>query len=328
MTSEEGNQAPDLDTTGIAGEPPCPDSDSPLAGQRITDLEEIVSAGQAASSGEPAAQPRKPMAISAATPHSAQALAAEPPAADKSAYRVKLEIFEGPLDLLLYLIRKEEVSIYDIPIARITEQYLDYLQVMKELDIGVAGEFLLMAATLIHIKSQTLLPRDPDVQEDQVEDPLKDLVQQLLEHQKFKAAANALYQRSTIEREAFPRAALETDGSNPEIASTIFQLFEVFREVLNRQRAIVEMEIVRDEVTMAEKITEIKTLVAQNGEVSARRIFERARTRREMVLTFLGILELVKELVLRLVQTEVFGDIILTARVEPDSPLQEAGTAQ
>src|SRR6476661_1869632 len=105
-------------------------------------------------------------------------------------YRVKLEIFEGPLDLLLYLIRKEEVSIYDIPIARITEQYLEYLRAMKELDIGVAGEFLVMAATLIHIKTQMLLPRDPDATEEAMEDPRSELVYQLLEHQKFKGAAN------------------------------------------------------------------------------------------------------------------------------------------
>ncbi|HWP43226.1 MAG TPA: segregation/condensation protein A, partial [Blastocatellia bacterium] len=112
-------------------------------------------------------------------------------AANPDQYRVKLEAFEGPLDLLLYLIRREEVSIYDIPIARITEQYLSYLQAMQELDIAVAGEFLVMAATLIHIKSQMLLPRDPDLAPE-AEDPRKELVYQLLEHQKFKAAANML----------------------------------------------------------------------------------------------------------------------------------------
>src|SRR5215475_4051383 len=151
-------------------------------------------------------------------------------------YKVKLEMFEGPLDLLLFLIKKEEVSIYDIPIARITAQYLEYLQAMQQLDIGVAGEFLVMAATLIHIKSQMLLPRDPGVPEDQLEDPRAELVYQLLEHQKFQAAANVLHQRGLIESAAFARGALESDSNNPEISATVFQLLEVFREVLERQK--------------------------------------------------------------------------------------------
>ncbi|PYT03233.1 MAG: hypothetical protein DMF60_19020, partial [Acidobacteria bacterium] len=126
-------------------------------------------------------------------------------------YKVKLSMFEGPLDLLLYLIRKEEVSIYDIPIARITEQYLEYLRAMQELDIGVAGEFLVMAATLIHIKTQMLLPRDPDAPEAGIEDPRADLVYQLLEHQKFKDVANVLHQRAMMEAAAFSRASMESD---------------------------------------------------------------------------------------------------------------------
>jgi len=159
-----------------------------------------------------------------------------PPGEAGDQYKIRLEIFEGPLDLLLYLIKKEEVSIYDIPIARITEQYLDYLSAMEELDIAIAGEFLLMAATLIHIKSQMLLPRDPEHPEQSVEDPRDELVHQLIEHQKFKAAANSLYQRATIEAAMFTRAALETDSNNPEISATAFQLFELFREVLNRKK--------------------------------------------------------------------------------------------
>ena len=232
-------------------------------------------------------------------------------------YRIKLEAFEGPLDLLLYLIKKEEVSIYDIPIARITEQYLAYLHAMQELDIALAGEFLVMAATLIHIKSQMLLPRDPDL-EPEAEDPRKELVYQLLEHQKFKAAANMLYQRATIEAAVFTRGGLDTDKNNPEIAATVFQLFEIFKDVLERQRAITEIAIARDEMTMAEKITEIKTAIAETGEMRAREMFERARSRRELVLTFLAILELVKELAIRLVQTETFGEILLIRRMESD----------
>ena len=227
-------------------------------------------------------------------------------------YKIKLPEFEGPLDLLLYLIRKEEVSIYDIPIARITAQYLEYLTAMRELDIAVAGEFLVMAATLIHIKSQMLLPHDPNIPEEELEDPRAELIHQLLEHQKFKGAANALHQRALIEAATFTRGSLETDEENPEVASTVFQLFDVFREVLNRQRALVEIEIEREQVTMAEKIAEIRLAIDEQPEISARRMFERARSKREMVLIFLAILEMVKELIIGLKQSETFGDIIIS----------------
>jgi segregation and condensation protein A len=229
-------------------------------------------------------------------------------------YKVKLSMFEGPLDLLLFLIRKEEVSIYDIPIARITEQYLEYLKAMQELDIGVAGEFLVMAATLIHIKTQMLLPRDPDATDQEMEDPRKELVYQLLEHQKFKGAANVLHQRAMMEAAAFTRATTDEDKENPEVAATVFQLFEVFKEVMDRRRAISEIEIARDEMTIAEKIAEIQLMLNESTEVSAKSLFERARSRREMVLIFLSVLELVKELVVRLKQSEIFGDIVITKR--------------
>jgi segregation and condensation protein A len=237
-------------------------------------------------------------------------------------YKVKLPEFEGPLDLLLFLIRKEEVSIYDIPIARISGQYLEYVKAMRDLDIAVAGEFLVMAATLIQIKSQMLLPRDPDAPETEIEDPRAELVHQLLEHQKFKGAANAFHQRAMIEAATFTRATLETDQSNPEISATAFQLFEVFRDVLNRRRAVTEIEIARDEMTMGEKIAEIRLAVASKGEVRAREMFERAHTRREMVLIFLALLEMVKELVIRLRQAESFADILITKREEaPPEPV-------
>ena len=234
-------------------------------------------------------------------------------AATEDQYNVRLSMFEGPLDLLLYLIRKEEVSIYDIPIARITEQYLEYLRGMQELDIGVAGEFLVMAATLIHIKTQMLLPRDPDAVEGAIEDPRKELVYQLLEHQKFKGAANVLHQRAMMEAATFTRP-MDSDEENPEVSATLFQLFEVFKEVMDRRRAISEIEIARDEMTMAEKIAEIKLLLETSTDISARSLFERAASRREMVLIFLSILELVKELVVRLAQPETFGDILISKR--------------
>lgn len=229
-------------------------------------------------------------------------------------YKVKLEMFEGPLDLLLYLIKREEVSIYDIPISRITEQYLSYIRAMQGLDIAVAGEFLVMAATLIQIKSQMLLPRDPDAPESEMEDPRQELIYQLLEHQKFKAAANVLHQKATIQAATFSRGALDTDKNNPEIASTVFQLFEIFKEVMERKRAITEIEIAREEITMAEKLSEIKSLLSAQNEVPVRELFERARSRREMVIIFLAVLEMVKEQLLRLAQSDTFGEIVLLRR--------------
>ena len=240
-------------------------------------------------------------------------------ATDKGAYKVKLEAFEGPLDLLLYLIKKDQINIYDIPIARITEQYLVYLNLMEELDIAVAGEFLVMAATLIHIKSRMLLPPDPTVPAEGLEDPRQELVDRLLEHQKFKQAASMLYSRSEVEQAVFTRGPIETDTQAPELSATVFDLLEIFRSVLERAKEIAEMEIARDEITMAEKLTEIHELLKERETFSIRELFERAKSRRELILTFLAVLELVKESVLRLMQAEIFGDIIASRR-GPEPP--------
>src|SRR5436190_17973012 len=153
--------------------------------------------------------------------------------ARRDSYRVKLQNFEGPLDLLLYLIKKDEIDIYDIPIAHITEQYLNYLGLMEQLDIAVAGDFLVVASTLIYIKSKMLLPPDPTLagEEDLNEDPRAELVEQLLEYQKFKAAANMLHSRGDIEAACYTRAPLETDQNNPEESATVIDLLLVFREI-------------------------------------------------------------------------------------------------
>lgn len=231
-------------------------------------------------------------------------------------YRVRLEMFEGPLDLLLHLIKKNEVDIYDIPISRITAQYLEYLQLMKELDINVAGDFLVMAATLIYIKSKMLLPADPRLEgEDELtEDPRTELVERLLEYQKFKEAANMLYTRAQVEAACFTRAPLETDKNNPEVSATVFDLLKVFREILDRAKEVSEMEIQRDEMTMAEKIRQIMALLTDRDEFNVREVFEMAQSRRELVLTFLVLLELVKEQEIRLFQAELFGEIIARKR--------------
>jgi segregation and condensation protein A len=242
-------------------------------------------------------------------------------------YQVKLEIFEGPLDLLLYLIKKDEIDIYDIPIARITEQYLEYLRLMEELDIAVAGDFLVMAATLIYIKSKTLLPPEPRLagEADLAEDPRAELVAQLLEYQKFKAAANMLYSRGEIEAACYTRAPLETDQNNPEVSATVYDLLRVFREILQRVASIAEIEIIRDEMTMSEKLQQIRRAIAERNEIKVREMFELARSKRELILTFLAFLELVKEAEIVLIQRRLFGEIIARKRASaPSAAASEA----
>ena len=207
------------------------------------------------------------------------------------AFPVKLENFEGPLDLLLHLIKKNEVNIHDIPIALITAQYLDAIALMQELDLDVAGDYLVMAATLIHIKSKMLLPRDPLASEEEVLDPRAELVNRLLEHEKFKAAAQMLWSRATVEQAVFKRAEIETDKNNPEVAVGLFDLLRVFQEILARQKEEILLEIEREEVSMAEMIDRLRNMVRSAGEVNLMTFFERAKSRRELVVAFLSVLE-------------------------------------
>lgn len=221
--------------------------------------------------------------------------------------------FAGPLDLLLYLVRQEQVDIYDIPVARITDEYLRYIQAMKQLDISVASEFLVMASHLIEIKSKMLLPPDPlaaGAEEDQ-EDPRRELIERLLEHQKFKAAAQMLWSRATVEQGVFTRAPIETDKMNPEVAVGVFDLLRVFQEIVARKKQEVRMEIERDEVTMSQMLERLRNMILSAGELNLRQFFERAETRRELVLAFLSVLELVRTTEINLVQSETFGDIVM-----------------
>src|SRR5438876_8995603 len=234
------------------------------------------------------------------------------PDRDSDQLKIALGEFEGPLDLLLYLIRQEQVNIYDIPIARITDEYLRYLNLMQELDLAVAGDFLVMAAQLIEMKSRMLLPRDPLTEEEELIDPRTELVDRLLEHQKFKAAAEVLWSRATVERAVFTRAELETDKTNPEVAVGLFDLLTVFQEILARHKEEVVMEIEREEVTMADMIERLRNMVRSAGEVNLRSFFERAQSRRELVVAFLSVLELVRMAEISLLQRETFGEI--TAR--------------
>jgi segregation and condensation protein A len=224
--------------------------------------------------------------------------------------KILLGEFEGPLDLLLHLIRQEQVSIYDIPVARITDEYLRYLRVMLEMDIAVAGDFLVMAATLIELKTKMLLPRDPLAEQAEEEDPRADLINQLLEYQKYKAAAEMLWSRATVERAVFKRAEIETDKNNPEVAVGLFDLLKVFQVILARHKEEVMLEIEREEISMAEMLERLRNMVMSASELNLRLFFERAKSRRELVLAFLSVLELVRTTEIKLFQSETFGDIV------------------
>src|SRR5882724_9775847 len=234
------------------------------------------------------------------------------PDGDTDQLKITLGDFEGPLDLLLYLIRQEQVNIYDIPIARITDEYLRYLNLMQELDLTVAGDFLVMAAQLIEMKSRMLLPRDPQAEEEELLDPRAELVNRLLEHEKFKAAAEMLWSRATVERAVFKRAEIETDKNNPEVAVGLFDLLTVFQEILARHKEEVMMEIEREEVSMSEMIDRLRNMVRSAGELNLMKFFERAQSRRQLVVAFLSVLELVRLSEIALQQRETFGEI--TAR--------------
>lgn len=230
-------------------------------------------------------------------------------------YKIRLELFEGPLDLLLYLIKKEEVDISDIPIAKITEQYLEYLDVMKLLELDVAGEFLVMAAELMRIKSRMLLPpEEQPIEEEEEEDPRTELVRRLLEYQKFKEAANRLGNLEATRREVFTRpfqeAPIFSEGAEETYFETgIFDLIAAFSKVIQRLPKKVLYEIVKDEFTVEGKIHEIFHLLLTESVLYFSKLFEKTKSRLEVVSVFLAVLELIRlqEIVVR--QKAIFGDI-------------------
>ena len=226
--------------------------------------------------------------------------------------RLKLGEFAGPLDLLLYLIKQEQANIFDIPIALITDEYLKYIRLMKTFDITLAADFLVMAATLIEIKSKMLLPQElKDEAEEEMEDPREALVRQLLEHQKFKNAAQMLYERTTVEQAVFSRGRVESDDSNHETNATVFDLLNVFQKIMSRRVEEVQMEIEREEVSLADMIKAMRKRIFEGGELNLLKFFEEMHTRRELVTAFIAVLEIVRTESVKLLQTTTFGEIIL-----------------
>ena len=226
--------------------------------------------------------------------------------------KLTLGEFSGPLDLLLFLIKQEQANIFDIPIARITDEYLKYIRLMKTLDISIAADFLVMAATLIEIKSKMLLPREITGEaEEEIEDPRQELIDRLLEHQKFKNAAEMLYERVTVEQAVFSRGQIESDENNTETNASVFDLLAVFQKIMSRHKEEVQMEIEREEMSLAEMLKRIKTRVLAVGEINLIEIFGEMKSRQELVLAFIAVLELVRTESVKLLQKNTFGDIIL-----------------
>jgi segregation and condensation protein A len=226
---------------------------------------------------------------------------------------VKLETYEGPLDLLLDLIRRQQIDIYDIPIARITKQYLDYLHLLEELNIDVAGEFIFMAATLIHIKSRMLLPPDPNAPPEEQEDPRDELVHRLLEHEQFKNAAQMLESKRMVEDAMWSQPGIgefvEAEDE-PGFALSVFDLISTFREILERAKKRPQMEIRRDEVTVARMVEHVKqVLQASSRPVRLEEIIAGFVWRQALIALFLALLELVRVRAIQLRQKELFGPI-------------------
>lgn len=242
-------------------------------------------------------------------------------------YKVRLDVFEGPLDLLLYLIKREEVDIYDIPIERIAQQYMQYMDLMRMLDLNIAGEFIVMAATLMMIKSRMLLPEEerPDVEEEE-DDPRMDLVRQLVEYKKFKDAALYLEQLEGKREDVFgPQGETAQLGTEPDLALhdvSIFDLITAFNETLKRVPRETLSEIFAERFTVAEKIDGVIAALRRSPRILFHELFEGMASRHEIVCTFLALLELIRLRQARVVQDGAFNDIAVH-RVDEEEALAE-----
>ncbi|MFH1877431.1 MAG: segregation/condensation protein A [Candidatus Omnitrophota bacterium] len=238
-------------------------------------------------------------------------------------YKVKLNIFEGPLDLLLFLIKKEKIDIYDIPIARITRQYLEYMEIMQLLDLEIAGEFLVMAATLMHIKSKMLLPQEEGfAEEEEEEDPRDELVRRLLEYKKYKEAASRLHEMHDRCKDVFIRKGsgarekiVSADGTE-YLEASLFDLITALRNILKRVPKETFHKVIRNEFTVSDKIHEILHALSRQNKVYFSSLFRKARNKNEVIVIFLAVLELMKMREIMTVQRDSFSEIEIIRNTE------------
>lgn len=248
-------------------------------------------------------------------------------------YKLKLDIYEGPLDLLLFLIKKNDLDITDIPITEITEQYMRYIEMMKMLDLDFVGDFLVMAATLMQIKSRMLLPPDPSQEEVEEEDPRDELVRRLQEYKKFKEIADALKEKESWRKDFFARMVNEEekhrlmdDAKEIYFEASLFDLINALSEALHKVPEEVIHEIITEEFTVEQKIHDILHYMLDQTKVSLSSIFRKARNKIEMVVTFLAVLELIRLKEIKAVQKRTFEDIEIMRNTENMLPVEEPKT--
>jgi segregation and condensation protein A len=234
-----------------------------------------------------------------------------------SPYKITIPTYEGPLDLLLDLIKKHEMNIHDIQISKITSQYLDYLHKLEELNVDVSADFIYMAATLIYIKSKMLLPPDPlGTPEEQATDPRAELVQRLVEHEKFKNAAQLLYQKQQIEENVWSRpdkSLYNDEGTEGDLVVSLVDLVKVFQQVLERRKEISRIELKHEQFTVAQMMAQLRAQILASDDNTVRLIefFEACPSRHAMIVAFLAVLEMVKMQAVMLAQEKQFGEIVV-----------------
>ncbi len=238
------------------------------------------------------------------------------------------EVYDGPLDLLLDLIRKQDIDIYDIPIAKITAQYLGYVERMRQLDVNVAADFIYMASVLIHVKSKMLLPRDPDAPTDAQEDPRAELVNRLLEHEKFKTAAQMLLQKQQIEDAVLSNPAIrefiDAEGTEPELTADVIDLVKTFQQILQRAKTRPVLEVSEETVTVSQMIEYLRRrLMMEEKPIRLKQLLRNLETRQALVCMFLAMLELVRLQAIQLRQEALFGEILVRKHTEFDNVLGE-----
>jgi segregation and condensation protein A len=243
------------------------------------------------------------------------------------------QIYDGPLDLLLDLIRRQDIDIYDIPIAKITAQYLAYVENLKQLDVNIAAEFIYMASLLIHIKSKMLLPRDPDLPPDQQEDPRDELVQRLLEHEKFKNAAQMLLQKQQIEDAVVSNPSLkefkDAEGTEPELVADVVDLVRTFQQILERARNRPILQVDEETVTVAQMVEFFRRrLLMEERPIRLKRLLQHIHSRNALISAFLALLELVRLQAILLRQDKVFGDILIKKHEMFDTVMGESAAVK
>lgn len=224
-------------------------------------------------------------------------------------YNIKIPVFEGPFDLLLHLIKEAKIDIYDIPIALITSQYLHYIEMMKELNLEIAGDFLVLASTLIHIKSRMLLPPDEDVPLDEQEDPRLELVQKLLEYQTFKEAASTLREKEEEWKKVFSKEPLTDDGEELYLVDVnLFDLMGAFKKLLETVSPDVVM-ITKETLTVKDRMSMIMEMIEGHDAIRFEEIFKGSKTRIQLIVTFVALLELIRLSLVKAYQEKQFGNI-------------------